>query len=102
MATPSHQTQRLSKELPCHRKQQNEDLFSDPRPSLTKVGPPGKTSLEVLNENSPLLSAQRIEDDTDLVDSDTSVDELDFLDGEEQQESKSVWYLIALTLSIGG
>lgn len=99
---PRHQTQRLSKELPFHRDQQNENSFSDPRPSFTKGGPPGKASLEVLNENSPLLSAQRIEDDNSPLDIDPSVDELEYLDIEEQEESKSVWYLIVLTLSIGG
>ncbi|KAI4149450.1 MAG: hypothetical protein LQ341_001310 [Variospora aurantia] len=99
---PRHQRQRLSKDLPFHRIQENGDSYSDPPLPVNKAETRTKASLEILNENSPLLSPQRIDDDGTLLDSDTSVDELDFLDGDEQQESKSVWYLLVLTLSIGG
>lgn len=93
---PSRQNQRLSKELPYHRIQENADSYADPPLQSSKA------SRDVLNENSPLISPQRIEDDSSPLDSDTSVDELDYLDGEEQEKSKSVWYLFVLTLSIGG
>lgn len=99
---PGFQTGRLSKELPYNRLQGNEDTSPDSPRRFSKAEFRGKASLEVLNESSPLLLPQRDEDDISPTDSDTSVDELDFLDGEEQEESKSVWYLFVLTLSIGG
>lgn len=99
---PCRQNQRLSKELPYHRNQENGDPYPDTPPPFNKAGSRSKASLEILNENSPLLSPQGIEDDSSPLDSDVSVDELDFLDGDEQQESKGVWYLFVLTLSIGG
>jgi solute carrier family 45 protein 1/2/4 len=51
------------------------------------------------NEQSPLLSASGSEDGEDdgLVDDQTMLDEQD-----EYQITKSVWYLILLTISIGG
>lgn len=51
------------------------------------------------NEQSPLLSASDSDagEDDGLVDDQTMLDELD-----EYQVTKSVWYLILLTLSIGG
>lgn len=99
---PIFPKQRLSKELPYHHAQGNEEIYSDSPPQFNKNDPRGKPSLELLNENSPLLSPQRREDDDDTISSGTSVDELDYLEGEEQEESKSVWYLFVLTLSIGG
>lgn len=104
---PKHLNQRLSKKLPYHRNQANGDPYADATPPFKETDPRGKASLELLNENSPLLAPQRLEDDSSPLDSspldsDSSVDELDFLEGEEQQESKSVWYLFVLTLSIGG
>ena len=62
----------------------------------------GKRSLDVLNEQSPLLLPQRISDDDEL-DRRSGAPEsiLGFNDGEEE-ETKSVWYLFVLTLSIGG
>lgn len=99
---PSHHSLRLSKELPFHRIQENGDSCSDTPLPTNKAETRTKASLEILNENSPLLSPQIFEHDGALLESDTSVAELDFLDGEEQQESKSVWYLLVLTLSIGG
>ncbi|KAL8716037.1 MAG: hypothetical protein Q9225_006277 [Loekoesia sp. 1 TL-2023] len=99
---PGLQNGRLSKELPYNRLQGNEDAYPDSPRRFSKAESRGKASLEALNENSPLLLPQRVDDDIGSTDSDTSVDELDFLDGEEQEESKSVWYLFVLTLSIGG
>ena len=66
--------------------------------------PPGRLrrSFEPLNENSPLLSPQYPEDgDAFLQRPGTPADILDWND-EEAEESKSVWYLFLLTLSIGG
>ncbi|KAI4095650.1 MAG: hypothetical protein LQ344_001581 [Seirophora lacunosa] len=92
---PSHHSLRLSKELPFHRIQENGDSCSDTPLPTNKAETRTKASLEILNENSPLLSPQIFEHDGALLESDTSVAELDFLDGEEQQESKSVWLQIA-------
>ena len=99
---PSISKQRSSKELPFRRSLGDEDACSDPPEHLNKADPRGKPSLEVLNEASPLLAPQRRSGDDDSISSGTPVDELDYLDGEEQEESKSVWYLFVLTLSIGG
>ncbi|KAL8739342.1 MAG: hypothetical protein Q9181_000073 [Wetmoreana brouardii] len=93
---------RLSKELPYRNGDIDGENYSDSPLPFSKADPRGKASLEVLNENSPLLTPQRIEDDEGTISSGTPVDELDYLDGEEQVESKSVWYLFVLTLSIGG
>ena len=55
-----------------------------------------------LNESSPLLSPERPGDDRDIDDHDTPTGLLDWNDGEEEEKSKSVFYLFILTLSIGG
>lgn len=99
---PKPPQSRLSKELPFHPEHGNQGTYSDSPSSFNKTDPRGKASLEVLNEDSPLLSPQRREDDVASIGSGTPVDELEFLDDEEQEESKSVWYLFVLTLSIGG
>ena len=99
---PGLQSKRLSKDLPYNYPQENEDVYPDSPRRFSKAETRGKASLDFLNENSPLLLPQRIEDDSSPIDSNTSVDELDFLDGEEQEESRSVWYLFVLTLCIGG
>ena len=54
-----------------------------------------------LNENSPLLSPQRLQSEHGSEDRGTSTGQLDWSDGEEDK-SKSTFYLIILTLSIGG
>lgn len=54
-----------------------------------------------LNENSPLLSPQRFQNERGSEDHDISTSLLDWNDGEEE-ESKSTFYLIILTLGIGG
>ncbi|MCJ1482930.1 hypothetical protein MMC06_003096 [Schaereria dolodes] len=64
--------------------------------------PRSNRSLE-LNEQSPLLSPQYLEDDQTLLagSTGTPANELEWRDG-GAEESKSVWYLFLLTLSIGG
>ena len=54
------------------------------------------------NESSPLLSPERPQGDRDIDDHDTPTELLDWNDGEEEEKSKSVFYLFILTLSIGG
>ena len=54
-----------------------------------------------LNEDSPLLSPQRFQDERGFEDHDISTGLLDWNDGEEER-SKSTFYLIILTLGIGG
>lgn len=58
-------------------------------------------SLEILNENSPLLSPTNPQDESLPRRENIPENALDWAD-EEAQESKSVWYLFLLTLSIGG
>lgn len=99
---PGLQDKRSSKELPYHRTQGSDDCYSEQPRRFSKAEARNKPSLDLLNEDSPLLLPQRPEDDRDSIVSDTSVDELGFLDGEEKEESKSAWYLFVLTLSIGG
>ena len=55
-----------------------------------------------LNEDSPLLSPVRPDINRDLDDHDTPSGLLDWNDGQEEEQSKSVFYLFILTLSIGG
>lgn len=54
-----------------------------------------------MNENSPLLSPQRFQTERGSEDRGISTGLLDWNDGEEE-ESKSTFYLIILTLGIGG
>ena len=63
----------------------------------------GNASLEVLNESSPLLSPQQVEfqDGRTSPLPGTPSAMLDWNDDDEE-ETKSVWYLFLLTLSIGG
>ena len=93
---------RLSKELPDHNEQETDRPYTDRPVRFSKTDSRGKPSLDLLNEASPLLSPQRRDDDESPIASGTPADELDYLDGEEQAESKSHWYLFVLTLSIGG
>ena len=54
-----------------------------------------------LDESSPLLSPQRYQGERGSEDHDFSTGLLDWNEGEEE-ESKSTFYLIILTLGIGG
>jgi len=58
--------------------------------------------LEILNENSPLLSPTNPQDESLIRRENIPENALDWADEEAAQESKSVWYLFLLTLSIGG
>ena len=86
--------------------------LSDPPPryETTEVGSPQHSrrtsrigrSFEILNENSPLISPQRLHDDESLFRIDgVPLGALNWTDG-GAEESKSVWYLFVLALSIGG
>ena len=81
-----------------------EALDGQARPSIaSSKGVRGNTSFDLLNESSPLLSPQH----PDFQDGHTSPlpstpsAMLNYGDDDEE-ESKSVWYLFLLTLSIGG
>lgn len=62
------------------------------------------SSLELLNESSPLLSPQQVEfqDGRTPPLPGTPSAMLDWSDDEYEEKTKSVWYLFLLTLSIGG
>ena len=91
------------------------DSSSDEQPAVTDEikSQPGmrrtsihkrSQSLEPLNENSPLLSPAQGDDVENLIPRETSDipgTSLEWNEGDEEQ-SKSVLYLILLTLSIGG
>ena len=59
-------------------------------------------STERLDERSPLLSAQDLEDNVASLHGDLSSSHILELHDGETQKSKSTWYLFILTLSIGG
>ncbi len=67
-----------------------------------EVGAQGNESEDYLNETSPLLSPKSLENEQ-LTEggSRTPSGLLELNEGDEEQ-SKSVWYLFLLTLSIGG
>ena len=91
---------RLSEELPPQY--ETTEVNQHSLPASTNVTPKRGRSLELLNENSPLLAPQYLDDDdSPLQRSSTPAGRLDWNDG-EAEESKSVWYLFLLTLSIGG
>ena len=91
---------RLSGELPPQY--ETTEVNQHNRPVSTNITPKRGRSLELLNENSPLLAPQYLEDDDRLLQgSTTPAGRLDWNEG-EAEESKSVWYLFLLTLSIGG
>ena len=68
-----------------------------------KSGSRRSQSLDLLNESSPLLLPQQIieDDDTSTLHPGTPGLALDFAD-EEEEETKSGWYLFLLALGIGG
>ena len=88
---------------------QNSLRGSPPRYETTEIDPHGATraasrvgrSFEILNEESPLLSPTNPQDESLIREDIIPENRLDWTDG-EAEESKSVWYLFLLTLSIGG
>lgn len=81
-----------------------QDGENPPRRSVASVNNvKGSTSLDLLNESSPLLSPQQadLQDGHTLPLPSTPSGMLDWSE-EDEEESKSVWYLFLLTLSIGG
>ena len=83
--------------------QKGDDGDASFRPSLgsTKSLKRGGHSQD-LNENSPLLSPTPFADDRTYSDQDVPDGMLDYNDGDDEEQSKSVFYLFILTLSIGG
>ena len=55
-----------------------------------------------MNEQSPLLSPRSSGDEESFLQDGRSRDALELRDLEAEQETKSIWYLFMLTLSIGG
>jgi solute carrier family 45 protein 1/2/4 len=58
--------------------------------------PPPYENSKPLSEESPLLSPSRVEEEEGLITDGTSLTE------DKYQETKSVWYMVLLTISIGG
>lgn len=92
---------RISKEP----QSQYEEAETRPRPALESGSftPRANRSLELLNEQSPLLSPNQSYDGQGEARrrGDSPADILEWNEG-DGQETKSVWYLILLTLGIGG
>lgn len=89
---------RLSRKS-SRQQETTEDYVSSPLGSAKdRRSTPGSLDL---NEDSPLLSPQRFQNERGSEDRDISTGLLDWNDGEED-ESKSTFYLIILTLGIGG
>lgn len=75
-------------------------LYHRPTSATIKSHKRGGESLD-LNESSPLLSPTQIQNWHDPDDHDTPTQLLEWNEG-DVEESKSVFYLFILTLSIGG
>lgn len=92
---------RLSKESPPHY----DEGQTRPEPALEpgSYTPRADRSLELLHEQSPLLSPKQSLDGAGDAGrrGDSPADILEWSEGDRQQ-TKSVWYLILLTLGIGG
>lgn len=82
------------------RKQGTNGRYSPSSPGSTKDHEGEGHSLD-LDEDSPLLSPVRSQGDRAFEGHDTPTELLDWSDG-QQEQSKSVFYLFILTLSIGG
>ena len=89
----------LTQELPSYKAIQTSQSVPSPPESATNP----RSSLESLDEHSPLLSAAHSFQDDDYVFEriHTPAHTLDWQDG-QAEETKSTWYLFLLTLSIGG
>ena len=96
--SPSRPVSRLSRKS-SRQQETTENHVSSPLGSAK--GRRSTTASLDLNEDSPLLSPQRFQDERGSEDHDISTGLLDWNDGEEE-EFKSTFYLIILTLGIGG
>ena len=95
---PSPPVSRLSRKSPRWQERTESDVSS---PSGSAKDPKSRPRSLDLNEDSPLLSPQRPQTDRGSEDNGGSPGTLDWNDGEEE-ESKSTFYLLILTLGIGG
>lgn len=78
-----------------------EEAEDSKKTSPTLNGEPPRTptgNSKPVHEESPLLSASRDEEDDDLIVDDGGLED----DHDDYHETKSVWYMILLTISIGG
>ena len=96
---PSPPVSRLSRKY-SRRQERTESNVSSPLGSAEdRKSRPGSLDL---NEDSPLLSPLRPQTERGSEDRGGSPGLLDWNDGEEEEESKSTFYLFILTLGIGG
>ena len=100
-ALPDSLKLQLTKESPPEYEEA--ETRPKPAPQSSSSTPRANRSLDILNEQSPLLSPKQSSDgDGDARRrSDAPADILEWNEG-DGQETKSVWYLILLTLGIGG
>ena len=93
---------RTNPRFPGCDSQEQECLDENPRSPVGSVKAQTHKGQSLdLNESSPLLSPIRINGERTSEDHDVPTGLLDWSDGQEEQ-SKSVFYLFILTLSIGG
>ena len=73
-------------------------------PKKTRRSPPLRSThlQSAWNEQSPLLAAERRDSDISTLGRNGVQEQLEYKDEGEDEESKSTWYLVILTLSIGG
>jgi len=91
-------TYRLSKETPRY---DTTEAYPGRAPLHEAGTPRPSRSLDLMNEQSPLLSPQSSNDDKSPSRRGSILRRLE-LGGGDGQETKSTWYLFLLTLSIGG
>lgn len=99
MARSRPSSLRLSRRTTTDSRVEAEGAHS--RPISRQADEPKRSQSLESNERSPLLSPKRSEDSQGLIQDGTSVGSLQ-LEDEAEQKSKSVFYLILLTLSIAG
>ena len=104
MAPQGADISRNFKELPDSHLARSNDEGQPRNSGASAKSSRGNTSLDLLNENSPLLSPQQVEfqDGRTPPLPGTPSAMLDWSDDDDDEKSKSVWYLFLLTLSIGG
>ncbi len=96
--SPSRPASRLSRRSSRQQETADSHVSSPVASARDRRSPPGSLDL---NESSPLLSPQRSQGEHESEDRGISSGLLDWNEGEEE-ESKSTFYLIILTLGIGG